>query len=261
MRPDGSDVRRLTSNTLADIDPAYSPDGSRIAFASARSSSAVVIHTMNADGTNVRRLLFTGAQSHSPSWSPDGANIAFMDGSRGLFDITRVNVNTGALTPLTATFAIDGLPAWSPDGTKIAFDHSGTPPPFPGLQIYVMGAIAGEAAGKTPLTSGDPGDNSFGANWSPDGTRITFQTDRDGNNEIYTMKSDGTDLRRLTSNATNVPGTEIDESDDSEPAYSPDGKAIVFQSARSGDYEVYTMNAASGGSVTRLTNTPGRRSL
>lgn len=260
MKPDGSDVRRLTNNDVSDIDPTFSPDGTKIAFSSAQSSSAVAVHTMSLDGTGVRRVLFLPGQSTQPSWSPDGANIVFMDGSRGGFEISRANVATGAPTPLTTNPAIDGLPSWSPDGSKIAFDSTRPSPPPP-FQVYTMSATTGEVSGVAQLTASrpaDPTDSSFSPQWSPDGARIVFLADRDGSNEVYSMRSDGTDQRRLTFNDTDHPATtQIDESEDLDPAYSPDGTKIVFESARSGDYEAYTMSAADGSDLRRLTNSPG----
>jgi VCBS repeat-containing protein len=84
------------------------------------------------------------------------------------------------------------------------------------------------------------------ADWSPDGTRIVFDTARDGNNEIYVMNADGTGLVRLTNNGA----------DDSQPAWSPDGSKIAFMSDRSGTYEVWVMNA-DGSGLTQLTNVGG----
>jgi Tol biopolymer transport system component len=81
--------------------------------------------------------------------------------------------------------------------------------------------------------------------WPPDGTRIVFYSDRDGNHEVYVIAPDGTDLTRLT----NEPET------DGLPAWSPDGRKIVFWSRRDGNSEIYTMDT-DGANVTRLTNHP-----
>jgi Tol biopolymer transport system component len=79
--------------------------------------------------------------------------------------------------------------------------------------------------------------------WSPDGTKIAFATNRDGNYEIYTMNPDGTGPTRLTNNT----------SSDYEPAWSPDGTKIAFATNRDGNDEIYTMNADAS-NQTRLTN-------
>ena len=79
--------------------------------------------------------------------------------------------------------------------------------------------------------------------WSPDGRRIAFGSDRDGNREIYVMNADGSGVTRLTDN----------DAIDSGPAWSPDGRRIAFSSTRDGRFEVYVMNA-DGSGVTRLTD-------
>ena len=78
--------------------------------------------------------------------------------------------------------------------------------------------------------------------WSPDGKKIVFYTDRDGNNEIYVMDADGSNQQRLTTN----------ESSDYAPRWSPDGKKIVFTSERDGNPEIYLMDAT-GSNQKRLT--------
>ena len=85
-------------------------------------------------------------------------------------------------------------------------------------------------------------------NWSPDGRRIAFSTNRDGNDEIYTMNGDGSNPTRLTNNAAT----------DRNPSYSPDGLTIVFVSNRDGNEEIYKMNN-DGSNQIRLTNDAGRQ--
>jgi VCBS repeat-containing protein len=85
------------------------------------------------------------------------------------------------------------------------------------------------------------------ADWSPDGSKIAFDTNRDGNNEIYVMNADGTGLVRMTNNSA----------DDSQAAWSPDGSKITFMSNRSGTYEIWVMNASDGSGLTQLTNVGG----
>jgi len=108
--------------------------------------------------------------------------------------------------------------------------------------IYVMSANGADAArlisSPTSTEYGNPA-------WSPDGTRIAFQSTRDGNEELYIMAADGTGVTRLTNNAVF----------DGEPAWSPDGTKIAFQSTRDGNAQIYVMNP-DGTGVTRLTNDP-----
>ena len=78
--------------------------------------------------------------------------------------------------------------------------------------------------------------------WSPDGQKIVFDSNRDGKLEIYVMDADGSNVQRLTHN----------DKTDSRPAWSPDGQRIVFNSSRDGNLEIYVMDA-DGGNVERLT--------
>ncbi len=81
--------------------------------------------------------------------------------------------------------------------------------------------------------------------WSPDGTRIAFSSERDGDRELYVMNADGTNDVRLTEH----PGP------DSKPRWSPDGSKIAFESERDGEWEIYVMNT-DGSNQVNLTNSP-----
>jgi Tol biopolymer transport system component len=85
--------------------------------------------------------------------------------------------------------------------------------------------------------------DEFEPKWSPDGSMITFVSERDGNHEIYIMRSDGSDPQRLTNNPAR----------DFFPAWSPDGTKIVFASWRDGNAEIYVVNA-DGTDLRNLTN-------
>ncbi len=271
MNPDGSDLKLLTNNEgVRDLSPSFSPDGARIAFdrRPVGMGSSSDVHTMNADGGAVNRLTFAPANDERVAWSPDGNNLAFMGGRDGNFNIFRVAANGSDTlgTQLTTHPSGDFSPAWSPDGTTIAFDTGRDTDE--NSEVYTMNAAQGDGnqAQVRKLTNTPPPVRNWSATWSPDGTKIVFQSTRDGTNgtptqqddnfEIYTMNADGSQVTRLTNTATNDPATPVNDAHDEDPAFSPDGSKIVFESNRSGDTEVHTMNA-DGSGVTRLTNSPG----
>lgn len=136
--------------------------------------------------------------------------------------------------------AHDGAPAWSPDGRLLAFsvETKGQ------TDIYVMGVEGTERRALTSTSSQD-GAPAF----SPDGKSIAFESDRDGNPEIYVMDVSGAHVRRLTNSMAN----------DRAPAWSPDGRRIAFLSDRDDavQADVFTMNAADGADVRRLTTDGG----
>jgi hypothetical protein len=138
VNADGSGRTRLTS-CGEDTDPAWSPDGTRIAFVRSH-----VLYVMNADGSGQRRLI-PGAGHHDPAWSPDGGKLAFSDSG----DIYVVNADGTGQTRLTTDPSWDRSPAWSPDGSKLAFTSDRGDDRW---QIYVMNA---DGSGQTRLAPGE----------------------------------------------------------------------------------------------------------
>lgn len=117
MRPDGSDIKRVTSKD--DIDPSWSPNGSMISFASSR-AGARQLFVMNADGSNVQQVTNLNNMGGRNTWSPDGTKLAFYRGEQGNRNIFVINVDGTGLVRLTD--GGDNLgPSWSPDGNWIAF--------------------------------------------------------------------------------------------------------------------------------------------
>jgi len=240
MNADGSGVSRLTNTPATDIDPAWSPDGRRIAFASDgdRTHRIYDIYVMNADGSGVTRLTNDPVTAWGPAWSPDGTKIAFESYRDGNGEIYVMNPDGSAVTNLTHDPADDAWPAWSPDGAKIAF--SCRVGPTLSRDIYVMNA---DGTGVKNLTN-NPADDYTPA-WSPDGSRIAFASDRDEYyGEIYVMNADGSGVTRLT----------IHPLEDLTPAWSPDGSKIAFaRENESYKDEIYVMSP-DGSGVTRLSD-------
>jgi Tol biopolymer transport system component len=232
MGTDGSDPVNLTNHGAPDWYPAWSPDGTRIAFLSDRGPS-VDIYVMGTDGSNPVNLTDNAAWDADPAWSPDGTRIAFTsnrDGEPDIYVMGADGSNPVNLTNNPAAYS----PAWSPDGTRIAYT---------GLlggnyEIYVM-----DADGSNPVNLTNDPARDDNPTWSPDGTRIAFQSSRDGNDEIYVMDADGSNPVRLTN----------DPADDRYPAWSPDGTRITFMSNRSGTPNIWVMNA-DGSDPVNLTN-------
>ena len=266
MDANGSGPRNLTQNPANDVRPAWSPDGRSIAFVSSRSPSSRCkpgpgrcwrdydrqseIYVMNADGSRKRNLTRDRASDDLPTWSPDGRRIAFLHGrGRGRGQLYVVNADGSGLRNLgriagPALFASQLV--WSPDGRTIYFGR------------YLV-STDGSGARKLPYIP-------LIAVWSPDGRQIAFvnnvSTGLPGpgaagskdDSEIYVMNADGSGTRRLTHNVGY----------DGEPAWSPDGRKIAFQSKRGfryrggmGNGEIYVMNA-DGSGKRNLTRNPAQ---
>jgi Tol biopolymer transport system component len=225
------------------IFPSFAPGGDRLVVGSevfgqgAGRNSIVMMH---ADGSN-RSVLFSDARLSALGavWSPRGDRLAFGLGvPRGTSQIALLATDGTGLKVLAAAGEEARFPSWSPDGTRLVYATSKPP----GLSILTVdtGAI-------TQLISGP---SSF-PSWSPAGDRIAFGSNRDGNQEVYSIRPDGTNLKRLT----NSPG------DDAHPVWSPDGRWIAFTTVRGGvndDFpgtpgEIYVMRA-DGTDARRLTN-------
>jgi len=246
---DGSDPRRLTVNTVADTDPAYSPDGSKIAFT--RSND---IWVMNADGSAQVPITGTEGPDSDPAWSPDGTQIVYVSnhtatggGTTGpeLFVTTAAGPGPQRLVTDTPNNAASLAPAWSSAGDQIAYQSNADG----SFEIYTIDADARGSFG-TRLSANEVGQGYQNPSWSPDALRIAFERGSgtnvgDATKEIWTMSATGSDPVRLTNN----------NSYDAQPAYSPDGTLIAYETNEDGDLEVFTRPASPGGAPANITNT------
>jgi Tol biopolymer transport system component len=197
-------------------------EGGRIAFALERE-----IYLVNSDGSGLTQLTHSHSDvyNYSPALSPDGTRVAFatVQGSRaGISIIDLEDSRSTALT--TNNLTRDSEPAWSPDGSKIAFVR-GFDPTSQGVanfsqcgpsRIYVVDVDSVNSQ----LTNLTPQQSATDPTWSPDGTRIAFASNLDGNYDIYSMASDGSDVQQLTNTVAN----------EAEPVWSPDGRTIAYVS-------------------------------
>lgn len=225
---EGSGVANLTNSPAKDWLPEWSPDGSRIAYVSDGR-----LHAINADGTDVTEL--TGNVNSPAAWSPDGGRLAYpaVRADDTNLKIYLIDDDGSGETRLTAGDDIHNTPVWSPAGDRILFQRR--PAGDLSHDLHIVSVADGTV---TDLTQGQGGSD---AEWSPDGSRIAFETDRDGNDEIYAMDPDGSAVTNLTQHAAS----------DGNAHWSPDGTRIVFDSDRAGTRDIYVMNA-DGSGVTLL---------
>jgi WD40-like Beta Propeller Repeat len=219
VKANGTGLVRLTTNTASDAQPAWSPDGGKIAFATTRDGNWE-IYVMDAGGQNPVRLTTAPAADRSPAWSPDGSKIAFTSDRDGNAEIYVMDTDGSNPVRLTNHAAHEADPAWSPDGSKIAFasNRDGN------FEIYVI-----DADGQNPLRLTTNTVDDVQPDWSPDGTKLVFSRFESAwcggeftglcGHELFVMNADG-------SAASLLPiGYRQNRKD---PAWSPDGAWIAF---------------------------------
>jgi Tol biopolymer transport system component len=113
MNADGSGQTNLTNNAAWDYGPAWSPDGSKIAFTSSRDGDSE-IYVMNPDGSDQTNLTNNAARDEEPAWSPDGSKIAFASDRDGNYEVYVMNADGSSQTNLTNNAATDNAPDWQP---------------------------------------------------------------------------------------------------------------------------------------------------
>ncbi len=255
MNADGTGITRLTNNLpnpasntpdtipAANNHPNWAPDDTQIAFDSTRDdpnpstcgqagkpACVVHIYTMAFDGSNPTQLTNGQNQDEHPGWSPDGQFIAFQTNRDGKFQIYSMNNDGTGVVRLTNDTAQDVHPIWLPgciDRITFASDRDGGV-----FRIFAMDSNGSNQSRLTTLPAGSTVPDDFPA-WSglPAPIRlpgpccipgVAFDSTRDGVKEIYIMRADGSRQTRLT----------FDQKVNFNPAPSPDGKKIAFESLR-----------------------------
>jgi dipeptidyl aminopeptidase/acylaminoacyl peptidase len=250
MEPDGSDVRKLTdaaSEGKVAAEPAWSPDGTRIAFVLSTPEHLGAyagdgdIFVMNADGTGLIKLT-DGLRDAHPAWSPEGDRIVFVrDQGNSLVVMNADGSGATEIRPHGQAFPPYQWPAWSPDGTRIAFQAS----PSAGVDtngVYVTDVDGKETARVTPGSA-----DGYPA-WSPDGTTLAYA----GSDGIYLH-----DMQNGTNHRLTICGKRENCGFDFEPSWAPDGSRIVFarQDYGGSSVQIFGVNA-DGTGVQQLTTGP-----
>lgn len=149
-----------------------------------------------------------------PALPPPGGGdrLAFASNRDGDYEIYLIDIDGTGLRQLTDNDGVDFDPAWSPDGRQIVFAHR--PTVNDDSEIMVMNV---DGSNVRQLTDNEFSDTD--PDWSPDGEWIAFASNREGSYDIYVMRSDGSDVRRLV---------DTDGLNDLAPCWSPDGKRIGY---------------------------------
>ncbi len=195
VRADGSQLENLTQHAAPDREPRYSPVDDRLAFTSGRDPRSAIYIREEFGG--IRRLT-TGVEADAdhPRWSPLGSWIAFQTNRDGASDIMTVGSTSRIQTEITVDAAHDIQPRWAPDGLALLFlsNRDDT--------FWDVWLASRDGFSKSRIVGGEPSRDA-GAEWSPDGTQIAFESRRAGNWDVYVVDDDGTNLRAITTDAAN----------------------------------------------------------
>ncbi len=249
------DPTQITTDTANDVEPRWSPDGSRILFSSTRNTPDDTndIWTMNADGSDARKLAgWPESFEWGASWSPDGEWVAFTTTRDVKYEIYVVPSDQSAEPlNLTQNDSLDSYPDWSPDGRWLVYvsDRSGN---WDLWKLDVQACLAARQAGNAddpgcePTQLTDNIEDDMFPRWSPDGSQIAFESRREANRDIYVMDADGGNVRRLTTHPER----------DSTPAWVEGGAGLVYSGERTFDLDLFQIDA-DGSGERQLTNSQG----
>jgi Tol biopolymer transport system component/DNA-binding winged helix-turn-helix (wHTH) protein len=246
ISPETGERRRLTSPAatyIGDCSPSFSPDGAQVAFVRVFSAVVGEVYVVSVDGGEPARLTRDGGGASNLTWALDGREIVFSIRYGGRTQLQRIPVDGGTPQWLAASGNDAHYPAFSPQGNRLAWTKNTA-----NSDIF-RAALTNNRDASKPLSNlivstafeGSP-------QYSPDGGRIVFQSNRSGSGEIWVCDSEGENPIKLTSFRGPLTGS---------PSWSPDGRQIVIDSRPEGNADIYIVSSEGGGQPRRLTTDPG----
>ncbi len=226
------------AGSFGDLCPAFSPDSKSLAFARSPAVGTKDIYVVPSAGGEPRRLTFDNKNTVGLSWTPDGREIVFSSGRGGGFHLWRVPLAGGAPTRVEVYAQNLMQPTVSRQGNRLAWTQR-----FNDTNIWRVEVPSPPGRSTTPVkliaSSIDDGNPQY----SPDGQRIVFASERSGNSEIWVCDREGGNPIQLTNLGALTTGT---------PRWSPDARQIAFDAMLEGNRDIYVISA-DGGNPARIT--------
>jgi Tol biopolymer transport system component len=191
------------------------------------------LYQLDLASNTTTRLTNNSAEDLSPAYIAAKKRLGFVsDRSGDGLNLYQMDLTGGAVEKLFPENLIVDYPVWSPDGTKIVASMCADYKSTDKNCLYETFILEPSGPGFTKLTD-TPQASEWVPDWSPNGQKIAFASDRDGDSEVYLVNADGSGLVQLTENSGY----------DGRPRWSPDGSQLAFETDRDGDWDIYLMNA------------------